>query len=250
SPNTIIYSDCWKSYDRIRLLDKNYQHFTVNHDIFFVDPKTGVHTNGIESILCSAKSLFKKMRGVSRPYLQPYLDEYTWRYNQNLLRTGAFGAILRLISKFNESALINEELNFIVHSLKSIQVEPVEEELEYEDETEPLTDNEIYLPDGDIHELNFPHNNLYENNIIYNLDKVDYEVKSLSQVDDEEFLNAVKLIISKILEKKIESYRFQSDLSNSQRKIIHDLSVKSNLTHVITGTRYRVLTISNQWVII
>jgi hypothetical protein len=50
---SIIYSDCWASDARIRRLDENFEHLTVNHDLYFEDPKTGVHTNGIESNCCS-----------------------------------------------------------------------------------------------------------------------------------------------------------------------------------------------------
>ncbi|CAF0826290.1 unnamed protein product [Brachionus calyciflorus] len=46
-PGTIIYSDCWSSYSRIRRLDKNFEHFMVNHDLHFVDPKTG---SGMENL--------------------------------------------------------------------------------------------------------------------------------------------------------------------------------------------------------
>ena len=45
----------------------------VNHDLHFVDPKTGAYTNAIESIWCSAKVHIKGMRGVSRKYLNSYL---------------------------------------------------------------------------------------------------------------------------------------------------------------------------------
>ena len=80
--NSIIYSDCWASYARIRRLDKNFEHLTVNHDLYFEDQKTGVHTNGIESNWCSGKSPFKQMKGVSRKYLSVYLDEFSWRRMQ------------------------------------------------------------------------------------------------------------------------------------------------------------------------
>ncbi|CAF1076476.1 unnamed protein product, partial [Brachionus calyciflorus] len=94
-----INFDCWKSYERIKLLEKNFTHLTVDHDLYFVNPKTDVHTNGIDSIWCTAKTLLKKMRGVNRSYLQSYLDEFCWRHNQSLSRAGSFGAILSLISK-------------------------------------------------------------------------------------------------------------------------------------------------------
>ena len=48
APNSIIYSDCWSSYNRIRYLDKHFEHKcvnlkTLNHDLYFVDPVTDAH---------------------------------------------------------------------------------------------------------------------------------------------------------------------------------------------------------------
>ena len=72
-PGTTIISDCWKAYSRIDKLGKEYKHMIVNHDLHFVDPKTGAYTNAIESIWCSAKVHIKGMRGISRKYLNSYL---------------------------------------------------------------------------------------------------------------------------------------------------------------------------------
>ena len=41
APGSIIWSDCWKSYDKIPKLPEDYQHATVNHGKNFVDPQTG-----------------------------------------------------------------------------------------------------------------------------------------------------------------------------------------------------------------
>jgi hypothetical protein len=38
--SSILLSDCWASNARKQRLDKNFEHFTVNHDIIFEDPKT------------------------------------------------------------------------------------------------------------------------------------------------------------------------------------------------------------------
>ncbi len=44
---SIIYSDLWRGYSSINT-ELGYEHFTVNHSLYFVDPETGVHTNTIE----------------------------------------------------------------------------------------------------------------------------------------------------------------------------------------------------------
>jgi len=64
APKTIIYSDLWKAYYGIAKLDKSFKHLSVNHSLHFVDPETGVHTNGIESMWRCAKSKIKQM-GIS-----------------------------------------------------------------------------------------------------------------------------------------------------------------------------------------
>lgn len=79
---SIIYSDEWRSYFKINQLKENYQHFTVNHSKQFIDRRTGCHTNGIEGLWNKCKSRFRSMHGVSRRFLQEYLDEIMWRINE------------------------------------------------------------------------------------------------------------------------------------------------------------------------
>jgi len=45
-PGSIIFSDSWRSYNRIQQL--GYQHNQVNHKYKFVDPSTGVHTQNVD----------------------------------------------------------------------------------------------------------------------------------------------------------------------------------------------------------
>lgn len=40
APGTIVYSDCWSSYNKISQF-KNFSHQTVNHSYNFIDPETG-----------------------------------------------------------------------------------------------------------------------------------------------------------------------------------------------------------------
>lgn len=44
-PSSTIQFDCWKRYNRMKELFQ--QHFTVNHNQYFNDPGTEVHTNTI-----------------------------------------------------------------------------------------------------------------------------------------------------------------------------------------------------------
>ena len=52
-PGSIIYSDCWKSYDCLDQYD--FSHLTVNHSLNFIDPMTGCHTQNVESMWWSVK---------------------------------------------------------------------------------------------------------------------------------------------------------------------------------------------------
>ena len=47
-PGTTVYSDCWGAYTT--LMSQGYVHGTVNHEVCFVDPLTGVHTNTQEGL--------------------------------------------------------------------------------------------------------------------------------------------------------------------------------------------------------
>ncbi|RNA05313.1 transposase, partial [Brachionus plicatilis] len=206
-PKTIIHRDCRKAYQRISKLDKNYTHLTVNHDLFFVDPTTGVHTNEIESIWCSAKSLFKKIRG----------------YNKTLVNEGSFTC------------------NGLLESLKQIENDE-DFELEYNDEENV----DMSLPVGDIDDFVFTYDkvkSVFESN---DCDSIQCWVKPLSEKNEKDFQKAITEIISLILNGSIISYRFQSDLSTAQREIIHQLCTDRNLTHVTSGTRYRVITICKE----
>ena len=47
-PGSIIYSDCWKSYNC--LTEHDFSHLTVNHSHNFIDPHMGFHTQNVESM--------------------------------------------------------------------------------------------------------------------------------------------------------------------------------------------------------
>lgn len=73
---SVIRSDEWRAYSRINKY--GYTHQTVNHQEYFVDPSTGVHTQTIESIWGQLKfRILRKMHGTSM--LQRHLAEAWWR---------------------------------------------------------------------------------------------------------------------------------------------------------------------------
>lgn len=82
NPNAIIFTDDWRPY---RPLRQEFQgHRVINHSAG-VYVEGDVHTNTIEGFFGNLKT---GMRGtykkVSRKWLQSYLDEYAWRYNERL----------------------------------------------------------------------------------------------------------------------------------------------------------------------
>ena len=79
-PTSILFTDDWRPY---KPLAKEFAgHRSINHSagVYVLDD---VHTNTIEGFFGNLKT---GMRGtykkVSRKWLQSYLDEYAWRYNQ------------------------------------------------------------------------------------------------------------------------------------------------------------------------
>jgi len=80
NPNAILFTDDWWSY---RPLRREFQgHRVINHSAG-VYVEGDVHTNTIEGFFGNLKT---GMRGaykvVSDKWLQSYLDEYAWRYNE------------------------------------------------------------------------------------------------------------------------------------------------------------------------
>jgi transposase len=80
NPEAILFTDDWRPY---RPLSKEYAgHRTINHSAG-VYVLGDIHTNTIEGFFGNLKT---GMRGaykqVSNKWLQSYLDEYTWRYNE------------------------------------------------------------------------------------------------------------------------------------------------------------------------
>ncbi|CAF0897382.1 unnamed protein product, partial [Brachionus calyciflorus] len=200
-PGSVIYSDCWSSYNRIRRLDKDFEHQTVNHDLYFVDPKTGVHTNTIESLWCSAKAHLKTMKGVSRAYLASYLDEYSWRQMNSNCRLDVTDAVLTAISEQYGF----EDKDDLVESLENLNTDFSEE-----DELFEVSD------DQEILESFNPNLALYEHEILSPFDK-DY-------ANHCDFENEMEVLIKNVYESKVKDFIEIRNLDNTKRHLIHTLA--------------------------
>ena len=101
-PGTQINTDCWKAYFKIEDIPVNpkYQHRTVNHSKYFVDPITLTHTNSIESMWSKCKRKFKSMIGVHSTVLQSHLNEFMWRQQFGRTHTEAFRNIASHFSQY------------------------------------------------------------------------------------------------------------------------------------------------------
>lgn len=92
NPNSIIFTDDWMAY---KPLAREYAgHNVINHSAgFYVQGH--IHTNTIEGFFGNLKT---GMRGtykkVSHKWLQSYLDEYAWRFNQRRDPRSMFFALL------------------------------------------------------------------------------------------------------------------------------------------------------------
>lgn len=94
SPKTTIYSDEYGGY--YHLPKFGYRHESVNHLLEMV--KGEVHTQNIENFWSHLKrGITGVYRLVSKKYLQAYVDEYGWRYNNRLAGGGMFDLLLRQV---------------------------------------------------------------------------------------------------------------------------------------------------------
>ena len=76
-PGTTIMSDMHRSY--MHLSEHNYAHFTVNHSENFVDPRTGSHTQTIESVWGALKHFLRSVGKHLGPHIEEYIAEFLYR---------------------------------------------------------------------------------------------------------------------------------------------------------------------------
>jgi len=91
NPDAILYTDQWPAYNFAK---RHFaEHSLVNHAVTYVDGE--VHTNTVEGFFGNLKTgLRGNYKKVSRKWLQGYLNEFTWRYNNRRDGRGMFLALL------------------------------------------------------------------------------------------------------------------------------------------------------------
>ncbi|KAG0439512.1 hypothetical protein DMUE_2383 [Dictyocoela muelleri] len=78
-PNTIIVTDCWAEYNRLREY-LQFEHLTVNHSLNFLNPDDSeIHTQTIESCWGDCKKKLKNQHGTASNRLEGYLFEYAFK---------------------------------------------------------------------------------------------------------------------------------------------------------------------------
>lgn len=94
-----MHSDDWGAYIRLQQLLSVIAHQVVVYVHDFVDSRTSVHTQKVESTWSQLNLLLKQRKGITREDLQSYLNEWMWRQwrgGNHLHRMCNFLAILPL----------------------------------------------------------------------------------------------------------------------------------------------------------
>jgi transposase-like protein len=96
-PASTIYTDELPAY--VPLMHQGYEHKRVHHAAE-VYVQGDVHTNTIDGFWALLKHGLRGVyHGVSAKWLQAYLDEYVFRYNNGRDGRGMFNAILSRVQK-------------------------------------------------------------------------------------------------------------------------------------------------------
>ena len=99
-PHSTVWSDQFKAYFHLKELENVDSHLTVNHSVHFLDPETGVHTNGIEGLWGRMKLFLRKKRGIPREQIPGYIDEFWWRQRYGTTHLDVLQAVLDHISEW------------------------------------------------------------------------------------------------------------------------------------------------------
>ena len=94
-PDSIVYTNCYKSYDVLDVIE--FTHHRINHSQLFADHQN--HINGIENFWNQAKRVLRKYNGIDRKSFPLFLKECEFRFNfgtpREQLKPCEFGVIFR-----------------------------------------------------------------------------------------------------------------------------------------------------------
>ncbi|UTO04454.1 IS1595 family transposase [Moraxella sp. FZLJ2107] len=76
-PDSIVYTDCYKSYNALDVSD--FKHFRINHSKEFA--KDHNHINGIENFWSQAKRVLRKYNGIDKKHFHLFIKECEFRFN-------------------------------------------------------------------------------------------------------------------------------------------------------------------------
>ena len=88
-PDSIVYTDCYRSYDVLDVSDKAILallklRFRINHSTHFAEQQN--HINGIENFWSQAKRHLRKFNGIPKEHFELYLKECEWRFNNSEIK--------------------------------------------------------------------------------------------------------------------------------------------------------------------
>ncbi|XP_072313553.1 uncharacterized protein [Eucyclogobius newberryi] len=94
-----VISDGWRAYRSLN--EEGYNHLTVNHQDYFVDPQTGAHTQNLERLWGVCKTTIWRLRGNrTESMLKDHLDLIEWSYWRGKHhKDGQLGMLLHDIRK-------------------------------------------------------------------------------------------------------------------------------------------------------
>lgn len=76
-PDSIVYTDTFKSYDALDVSD--FHHMRINHSKLFADKRN--HINGIENFWNQSKRHMRRFNGIKPDNFYWFLKECEWRFN-------------------------------------------------------------------------------------------------------------------------------------------------------------------------
>ena len=88
-PDSIVYTDCYHSYDVLDVSDKSILaslklRFRINHSTHFAERQN--HINGIENFWNQAKRHLRKFNGIPKEHFELSLKGCEWRFNNNEIK--------------------------------------------------------------------------------------------------------------------------------------------------------------------